>query len=203
MKNQNLFIFLWMKEKTNLINKIISAINNIAEETSLLSVNASIEAARAGDAGKGFAIVAEQIMHLSNQCLDSAAQIGEIVAQIDKQTNAVVTTAMRAEEIVFSQNGAVESTTDAFRQIEKQVEALLRALDTISMNVMDMSTSRTETLDAISGISAVSSETAACSTSVYEAAGTQMDSVTQLNQSAHQLGERANELVDILGSFTV
>ena len=51
-----------------------------------------------------FAIVAEQIMQLSNQCLDSAAQIGEIVAQIDKQTNAVVTTAMRAEEIVFSQN---------------------------------------------------------------------------------------------------
>ena len=71
------------------------------------------------------------------------------------------------------------------------------------MNVMDMSTSRTETLDAISGISAVSSETAACSTSVYEAAGTQMDSVTQLNQVAHQLGARANELVDILGSFTV
>ena len=192
-----------LEEKTTLINKIISAINNIAEETSLLSVNASIEAARAGDAGKGFAIVAEQIMQLSNQCLDSAAQIAEIVAQIDKQTNAVVTTAMRAEEIVFSQNGAVESTTDAFRQIEKQVEALLRALNTISRNVMDMNTSRTETLDAISGISAVSSETAACSTSVYEAAGTQMDSVNHLNQAALQLGERANELVDILGSFTV
>ena len=90
-----------MKEKTNLINKIISAINNIAEETSLLSVNASIEAARAGEAGKGFAIVAEQIMQLSNQCLDSAAQIGEIVAQIDKQTNSVVTTAMLADYIVF------------------------------------------------------------------------------------------------------
>lgn len=192
-----------LEEKTTLINKIISAINNIAEETSLLSVNASIEAARAGEAGKGFAIVAEQIMQLSNQCLDSAAQIGEIVAQIDKQTNAVVNTAMRAEEIVFSQNGAVESTTDAFRQIEKQVESLLLALNTISNNVMDMSTSRTETLDAISGISAVSSETAACSTSVYEAAGTQMESVTQLNEAAHQLGERADELVDILGSFTV
>lgn len=192
-----------LEEKTASINKIISAINNIAEETNLLSVNASIEAARAGEAGKGFAIVAEQIMQLSNQCLESASQIGDIVTEIEKQTGTVVDTAMQAEEIVYSQNHAVEDTTNAFHHIEDQVESLLRMLGTITNNVTDMNASRTETLDAISGISAVSSETAACSTSVYEAAGTQMDSVTQLNQAAVQLSGRADDLAELLGSFTV
>lgn len=192
-----------LEEKTASINKIISAINNIAEETNLLSVNASIEAARAGDAGKGFAIVAEQIMQLSNQCLESASQIAGIVEQIDQQTKAVVATAMQAEEIVSQQNDVVEDTKDAFRRIEHQVGSLTSALRTIATHMTDMNASRTETLDAISGISAVSSETAACSTSVYEAAGTQLDSVTKLNQASVQLGEKADELVEILGSFTV
>jgi methyl-accepting chemotaxis protein len=66
-----------------------------------------------------------------------------------------------------------------------------------------MNSSRSETLEAIEGISAVSAETAACSTSVYSSAGSQMNAIKDLDQAAQDLRERADRMVEILGTFTV
>ncbi len=192
-----------LEAKSKSISRIVSAINDIAEQTNLLSLNASIEAARAGEAGKGFAVVAEEIRKLSDQCLDSAGRISDIVTEIVGKTGDVVKIAKRAEEIVSTQSGAVEETTASFHQIDRQVESLLEALDTISSNVQAMSSSRSETLEAIEGISAVSAETAACSTSVYSSADSQMEAIKDLDQAASQLRQRADNLVEILGTFTV
>jgi methyl-accepting chemotaxis protein len=192
-----------LETKSKSISKIVSAINDIAEQTNLLSLNASIEAARAGEAGKGFAVVAEEIRKLSDQCLGSAGQISTIVNEIVEKTQDVVSIAQQAEEVVSTQAGAVEETTASFRQIDQQVESLLSALATIASNVQEMNSSRSETLEAIEGISAVSAETAACSTSVYSSAGSQMNAIKDLDQAAQDLRERADRMVEILGTFTV
>lgn len=192
-----------LEEKSKSISKIVLAINDIAEQTNLLSLNASIEAARAGDAGKGFAVVAEEIRKLSDQCLGSAAQISDIVSEIVEKTGQVVVIAKQAEEVVSTQAGAVENTTDSFRQIDRQVASLLTALSTISANVQEMNASRSGTLEAIESISAVSAETAACSTSVYSTAGTQLDASQDMDKAAGQLRERADKLAEILANFTV
>ena len=192
-----------LESKSKSINTIIAAINDIAEQTNLLSLNASIEAARAGEAGRGFAVVAEEIRKLSDQCLASAAQIGKIVSEIVGKTGEVVKIAREAEDVVSSQAGAVEETTQSFRDIDEQVASLLKALDTISANVSEMSSARTETLDAIESISAVSAETAACSSSVYTTAGTQLEAISELDNAATQLREKADKLVEMLGNFTI
>jgi methyl-accepting chemotaxis protein len=189
--------------KSKSISKIVSAINDIAEQTNLLSLNASIEAARAGEAGRGFAVVAEEIRKLSDQCLGSAGQISTIVNEIVEKTQDVVSIAQQAEEVVSTQAGAVEETTASFRQIDQQVESLLAALATISTNVQEMNSSRSETLEAIESISAVSAETAACSSTVYSSAGSQLDAIKDLDQAAQDLRERADKLVDVLGTFSV
>ncbi len=192
-----------LEKKSDSINKIVSAINDIAEQTNLLSLNASIEAARAGDAGRGFAVVAEEIRKLSDQCLTSAAQISEIVHEIADKTGQVVVIARQAEEIVSTQAGAVEETTSAFHLINDQVESLLKALHIISGSVQEIDASRTQTLGAIESISAVSAETAACSSSVHSTAGTQLDAVRDLENASNQLRERADRLMEVLGSFIV
>lgn len=192
-----------LEEKSKSINKIVVSINEIAEETNLLSLNASIEAARAGESGKGFAVVAEEIRKLADQCLDSSTQISVIIEEIVEKTGEVVTIAREAERVISNETGAVENTTSSFQMINQQVESLLKALDMISSNVAEMNHSRTETLEAIESISAVSAETAACSSTVYETAGTQMDAIQELEQAARQLREKSDEMVGMLGTFTV
>lgn len=192
-----------LEEKSKSISKIVLAINDIAEQTNLLSLNASIEAARAGDAGRGFSVVAEEIRKLSDQCLASSGQISEIVGEIVVQTGDVVKIARQAEDVVSSQVGAVEETTESFRMIDQQVEQLLIALQTISENVSKMEESRSGTMEAIESISAVSAETAACSSSVYTTAGTQLKAITELDTAAENLRARADKLVEVLETFQV
>ncbi|MCM1282989.1 MAG: methyl-accepting chemotaxis protein [Muribaculaceae bacterium] len=192
-----------LEAKSKSIGNIVSAINEIAEQTNLLSLNASIEAARAGEAGRGFAVVAEEIRKLADQCLLSAGQIAQIVEEIVAQTGDVVEIAKQAESVVSSQSGAVEETTSSFRLIDKQVEELLMALQTISSNVQEMGGARNQTLSAIESISAVSAETAACSTSVYDAAGTQLKAIQDLDHASQQLAGKADSLLELLSTFQV
>jgi methyl-accepting chemotaxis protein len=192
-----------LEAMSNSIHKIIQDINEIAEQTNLLSLNASIEAARAGESGKGFAVVAEEIRKLSDQCQNSAGKISDIVTEIAGKTQEVATIAKRAEGVVNSQTDAVTLTTDSFRLIDQQVALLLDALGTISGDVEAMNSSRNGTLAAIESISAVSAETAACTSSVYDTAGTQLEAIKNLDDASTQLRSRSDRLIELLGTFQV
>ena len=192
-----------LQEKSKAISHIVSAINDIAEQTNLLSLNASIEAARAGDAGRGFSVVAEEIRKLADQCLSSAGQISSIVKEILSKTGEVVTIARQAEAVVSSQTGAVEDTTASFRQIDELVAQLIQALQTITNNVQEMNGARNETLSAIESISDASTQTAACSSSVHDAAGTQLDAVKNLDEASQSLTAKAESLLDALSTFQI
>lgn len=192
-----------LQEKSKAISHIVSAINDIAEQTNLLSLNASIEAARAGDAGRGFSVVAEEIRKLADQCLASAGQISSIVKEILSKMGEVVTIARQAEAVVSSQNGAVEETTASFRQIDELVAQFIQALQTITNNVQEMNGARNETLSAIESISDASTQTAACSSSVHNAAGTQLDAVKNLDAASQSLTAKAESLLDALSTFQI
>lgn len=189
--------------KSKSISQIVSTINDIAEQTNLLSLNASIEAARAGEAGRGFAVVAEEIRHLADQCLTSAGQINVIVNEIISKTGDVVVIAKEAEEVVSTQASAVEETTASFRLIDKHVESLIESLETISNNVIEMNHSRNETLGAIESISAVSAETAACSSSVYTTAEAQLATTIELEKASKDLLEKTENMKQMLRTFSV
>ncbi len=192
-----------LAEKSKSIGTIIEAINEIAEQTTLLSLNASIEAARAGSAGKGFAVVALEIKKLADESISSAGQIARIIEEIETNTKEASAVAKQAESIVDEQQQAVSLTTDSFDQIGKQVSELLDALNLINANVSDMEEDRSATLSSISAISAVSAQTAAGSENVYETAKQQLVSVEELDKAAVILEKRANELSELLEVFRV
>ena len=192
-----------LEEKSKSISNIVSAINDIAEQTNLLSLNASIEAARAGDAGRGFSVVAEEIRKLADQCLASSSQISSIVDEIVSKTGEVVNIARQAEDAVSSQSSVVEDTTNSFKQIDQLVAQLIQALQTISNNVQEMNGARNETLSAIESISDASTQTAECSSSVHSAAGTQLDAIKNLDEASQSLTTKAQSLLDALSTFQV
>lgn len=189
--------------KSKSISNIIEAINNIADQTNLLALNASIEAARAGEAGKGFAVVAQEIQKLAEASMQSSNEIFKIVKEIEDSTKDATATAKKAEDIVDSQNQAVVLTADSFQQIGAQVKELLNALQLINDSMDAMEEGRDSTLNAIAAISSVSTQTAAGSANVRDAAARQLSSIGDLDKAAEQLQKRATELSELLGKFTV
>lgn len=192
-----------LEESSKKISSIISAINEIADQTSLLSLNASIEAARAGDAGRGFAVVADEIRKLAEQSSESANQIKEIVDDIAGKTRETVEIARKAEEIVNSQGQSLENTVDVFNRIESQVGGLANNIGGIHTSVMDIDTAKNATLVSIQSISAVSQQTAASVEEVTATAERQLEAVEGLNDEAKELAGNADNLVKTIDAFKI
>ncbi|MDF2586835.1 MAG: hypothetical protein K0S41_676 [Anaerocolumna sp.] len=192
-----------LAEKSMSINKIINVINEIANQTNLLSLNASIEAARAGIYGKGFAVVADEIRKLAEQSNDSIKDIRKIIGTIHQNTEKVVITAKRAENVMLQQEFAVENTTNSYHTINKNVERLVVNINDILLNVGDIEQARVNTLSGIENISAVLEEIAASTNTVNQTAQEQLQSVEALNLAADNLNQNADNLVNAIGTFKV
>lgn len=183
------------------IGQIVNSINDIAEETNLLSLNASIEAARAGAAGKGFSVVATQIRKLADQCLASAGKISNIVTEITETTKDAVNTAQTAEEIVDEQVEAVAATARSFQTLKQRIEKLSEYLESIQSSSKDMETSGSSTLNSMENISAILEETLASVTSVANVTDKQSEALTSLDDASSQLMIRAERLGDAISKF--
>ncbi len=192
-----------LKQSSMAIGSIIMAINEIAEQTNLLSLNASIEAARAGDAGRGFAVVADEIRKLADQSVECVNEIRKIVEDINDKTNDTVAIAKRAEDVVEIQGHSIETAKKVFNQIQSQFDELLGSLNEITEGINIIADAKTQTLDSIQNISAVSQQTAAASEEVTETANRQLEQVEKLNLAAENLNNNSSDLSQAIGVFTV
>jgi len=192
-----------LEKESSAIIGIIGTINEIAAQTNLLSLNASIEAARAGQAGRGFTVVAEEIRKLSEQSLKASNEIGKIISKIEKQTKKTVTTARYAESIVLSQEDALNSTVKVFSDINIHVEKLTDNLKQIANGVDAIEHAKDDTLGAIESISATAEETAAAATQLGVTADKQLHEVKKLNDVVQQLSSDAMNLTETVSIFKV
>ncbi len=114
-----------VNESLNKTEKIYSTIRKIAEKTTILGLNASIEAARLGDEGAGFNVVAEEIRNLSENSKQSIAEIDEILTEIRKQMDKINETAFDTSSITSEQAQSVESLTENIVEIQEIMETIL------------------------------------------------------------------------------
>ena len=192
-----------LEENSRSIESIVNAINEISEQTNLLSLNASIEAARAGESGRGFAVVAGEIRNLATKSMESANQIQEIINSIQNQTNETARTTQKAEQIVLTQEKALQDTINVFGNINKLVEDLVLELNNIKQYVGGMESAKNDTLDSIQNISAVSEESAAASEEVSATAISQSEEIEQLAGAAEGLTNDAKVLQQAIGKFKI
>jgi methyl-accepting chemotaxis protein len=185
------------------ISKIVSAINAIAEETNLLSLNASIEASRAGEAGKGFQVVAHEIGKLADQSVTAAKEIEKLISSIQTQTKDVVTVANKAASVVSEQQTAVTNTHVSFQTMQQHVEALLDDIGVILPQINHIEQARKSMISAISNISAVSEETAAASEVVNQTAIHQLETVQALHELSQKLDENSKSLEQKIIDFII
>lgn len=185
------------------IEGFINIINTIASQTNLLSLNASIEAARSGEAGRGFAVVAEEIRKLAYESVKAAKQIQNTVKDIELQNKETVNTAERAESIVASQTESLAKTVNVFDNISSHVNDLADNLNDILKRLKTIETAKDDTLKAIQNISAVTEQTAASSEEVNATALNQIDSVERLREAAIVLEDDAKKLENVIKTFKI
>lgn len=183
------------------ITAALDMIRNVADETTLLALNASIEAARVGEAGRGFAVVAQQINKLAEQ---SNSSIGKIEAVIDS----VVSTSERMVVIMADVKGKMEQQQSKLDEtmsksvaVAGEVESSKQKIEVIRGNVDTLNEFGTSIGGAISNLSAVSYENAASADSTKESADAMSVTIGELQGASENLVALSKELEQSLGLF--
>jgi methyl-accepting chemotaxis protein len=183
------------------IYNIIDVISEIADQTNLLALNASIEAARAGDAGRGFVVVANEVKKLSDRSLKSTEEIRKIIEVIQTQTNMTVGRVNLADEILRSEELALSDAVHAFEDIDKHVSKLAGNINDITNGTQIIDKAKVQTLDAMQGITSVAQQTSASAVEMSSAIENQVCEMDRLATFADQLQEYSLKLQEAITKF--
>lgn len=185
------------------IKSIVETINDIAEETNLLSLNASIEAARAGDSGRGFAVVAQSIGKLAEQSMTAGNEIKKIIGSIESTTRTAKESAVQTEENVESQMEALQDTVDVFHEIHMYVQELVERLAQITAEMEVLVTDKDEVLGKIRSVSVASESVSAATVEVTASIAEQVSFLAGLTRDAEHLKEQTQQLDDAMQQFII
>lgn len=183
------------------IREATALITAIADETNLLSLNASIEAARAGEQGRGFAVVASQIQKLAEQSNESARQIGAITDSLISDSDKAVAIMGEVKGIMIKQNEHVAKTDEIFSQVKNGIDSSIDGVTRIAEKTRQMDEARINVVDVVQNLTAIAQENAA-STEETSASVTEVSSiVTNISDNTEKMKRIANELTQHMGVF--
>lgn len=197
-----------VKEQTDRTNASIQKINaamefitSIAEETNLLSLNASIEAARAGESGRGFAVVADQIKKLAEQSNQSGREIEETTKALMEDSAREVEIMQRMQEIITEQSGSMQETRANVSEVLKEIEDSMQSILQIRESTGRLAESRGEVMEAVEQLSQIAHDNVDSTQQTYTETQEVLDTFRQVYDSAEQLKKIADELAESMQYF--
>lgn len=178
------------------ISKVTEVITDIAEQTNLLALNATIEAARAGEAGKGFAVVASEIKSLAGQTAQATMDIKEKIAGIQTSTDDTI-------QDVTKITGVISDVNEIVTAIAAAIEEQSASATEVAQNIEQASTGIVEVNENVAQSSHVSSEISKDISGVNSVAEAMSKRSALMNQSAMDLSVLSSKLRDMISVFKV
>ena len=194
------------EQTNNSIQEIHSAtelISSIAEQTNMLSLNASIEAARAGESGRGFAVVAEQIKKLADESKTSSKEIDKTSKELIEASQKSVEVMKQMQAIITSQSESMNETQNVVESVLNAIESSMDSIGLIKTKAKKLENSRNEDIQAVSQLSETSQHNVEETIKTHDETVEVADTFKDVAQSAKRLQQIAGQLADSVDYFKI
>lgn len=186
---QSASIIAALGKSSDQIGEIVRVIEDIADQTNLLALNAAIEAARAGEQGRGFAVVADEVRKLAERTTKATKEIGDMIRQIQHDTKGAVSSMEDGTQKVASGVNLVNKTGEALSKIAEMVTQTSDMIRQIAVAAEEQSVATQHIASDLENVAKVSKESAG--------------GATESAKASHDLSLLASELQSIVGSFKI
>ena len=185
------------------IGKITDSINEISEQTNLLALNAAIEAARAGEQGKGFAVVADEVRKLAEESSKASGEIMNLINLVSGETKEVIDTSKQMDSLIVEQANVVEKTIQSFDNILESVRNITPMVDETYSSVKNAIKAKDTVVRKIEGIASVAEEVSASTEEISASAEEMLSSIQDVSEIASQLDKSVDDLISKVDGFKV
>lgn len=186
---------------TDEIEKTINLVNDISEQTNLLALNAAIEAARAGEHGKGFAVVADEVRKLAEQSTSATNEISNMVSQIKSGVTIIEEEMQETVQLTDQQHQSLNASENSFKDIRQHVDMIYQRLTALAKDMSESKEQSSQVTSSIQNISAITEETAAGTEEISASAEEQRHAFEKLKEEANQLEGLVSQLNEQLTHF--
>ena len=183
------------------INDAVNIISDIASQTNLLSLNASIEAAKAGDAGKGFGVVAGEIKKLAERSNESAEQIHEIVLEVEGLSAESVNAALEMKNLIDNERTKLLAAQEKFKALDAEIKISLQEITEVSEVISKLDGIKNTILEEVNNLAAASEETSATNEEVAASVGGIAENVKKVADDTETMNKLADDLTEAVESF--
>ncbi|MFJ8065266.1 methyl-accepting chemotaxis protein [Psychrobacillus sp. NPDC096426] len=190
-----------LERKSQEIGEIINVITSIAEQTNLLALNAAIEAARAGEHGKGFAVVADEVRKLAEESGNAAKNISSLISEIQIDTNHTVQTVSEGKVAIETGMSYVANAGETFEKIADDVNAINLKLSIISSEIQEINSNTEVLVTEVNNTKGVTEKSTDYTQNVVAAAEEQYASMVEMTAASRSLAEMSEKLQDVVSDF--
>lgn len=183
-----------LEEKTRKIDGIVNVIADISEQTDLLSLNAAIESARAGEQGKGFAIVAEEIRKLSQQTQNTLLNIRTIIEELMEQNDIAVEAMSQTTQVHDEQKEVILKAESSSQQVMEATKNMAARMNLILDNTKNIEKSASKIVDIVENITAICNENQISLEAVSDSVQSGVTYTRQLEELVHSIHEISDQL---------